>query len=41
MIVKMIGMGTRKYFADRFNILDFIIVLISSADVAIYYTIQD
>jgi len=37
MVVKILGMSFRRYIADRFNILDSIIVLISSIDVAIYY----
>jgi hypothetical protein len=37
MALKMLGMGFKRYIADKFNILDSIIVLISSIDVAIYY----
>lgn len=41
MIIKIMGLGLRTYVADKFNIFDSVIVLISTVDVAIYYTLQD
>jgi voltage-gated sodium channel len=37
MIIKIIGMGFMSYFRDRFNIFDFIIVLLSTVDVVLWF----
>ena len=38
MIIRLIGVGIKKYCEDYFNILDSLIVCISIADIVIYYT---
>ena len=38
MLVKMMGLGIQLYIKEKFNIFDCLIVLISTADIAIYYT---
>ena len=35
MVVKLVGMGYREYFIDKFNTFDFLIVIISSIDVGL------
>ena len=35
MIIKVIGLGIKEYFKDKFNGFDFAIVIISSIDVAL------
>ena len=39
MMMKIIGLGLRTYVTDKFNIFDSVIVLISTVDVVIYYTL--
>ena len=36
MIIKLIGLGSKTYFKDRFNLFDFAIVLISTVDIFLY-----
>lgn len=35
MVIKLLGLGFKYYFKDRFNFFDFVIVAISSVDVAL------
>ena len=35
MIIKFIGLGFKSYFKDHFNTFDFIIVIVSTVDIAI------
>lgn len=35
MIIKLLGLGIKEYFNDKFNAFDFVIVVISSIDVAL------
>ena len=35
MIIKLIGLGIKQYFKEKFNCFDFVIVIISSIDVAL------
>lgn len=39
MIMKLIGLGFKNYFSDKYNSVDFIIVLTNSVDIALdtYY----
>ena len=39
MIMKLIGLGFKNYFSDKYNSFDFIIVLTNSVDIALdtYY----
>jgi len=38
MIIKLIGMGFKMYFKDRFNTFDCIVVVISMVDIALQYS---
>lgn len=37
MIIRLIGVGIKKYCEDYFNILDSLIICVSIADIVIYY----
>ena len=39
MIIKLVGLGPRRYASDSYNIFDAFIVTISIADVSISYSI--
>ena len=36
MFIKLLGTGFASYFRDRFNVFDFIIVLLSTVDVCLF-----
>ena len=38
MAVKLLGLGFREYFRDRFNDFDAVIVLISTVDIVLTYS---
>ncbi len=38
MVVKLLGLGFRAYFRDKFNTFDCVIVIISTVDIAITYS---
>ena len=38
MLIKLLGIGTKAYFYDKFNIFDFLIVIISTVDIFIYFS---
>ena len=39
MVVKLLGLGFKYYFIDRYNIVDFAVVIVNSIDIALntYY----
>ena len=37
-LIKLLGLGFKIFFNDRYNILDFIVVLATSVDLAFSYT---
>lgn len=40
MIVKMLGLGIKEYILDKFNLFDFILILLSTTDIIILYSID-
>ena len=37
-IIKLIGLGFKIFFYDKYNLLDFIVVLANTVDVALSYS---
>ena len=35
MVAKILGLGLKGYFKDKFNVFDFVVVIMSSIDVAL------
>jgi len=40
MIIKLFGLGLKGYFQDKFNSFDCVIVLISTVDITLTYSLQ-
>ena len=36
--VKLLGLGIKLYFKDRFNIFDFLLIALSLVDIGLYYS---